>query len=293
MLMLALDSDLARPDGCVLRGSVTSAWQRQQTHSRVAKVQARAVRLLLIGSVWTILGQIVPLATAGRFETAFFSGRTSIVLGSNSRAFQRSFVPSFEAIDERWIHVAQAAGSREQDKQVALDTLVASALTRDTPPEEVFQAIRTLEKAKDSSGDSGFSSFLTGDWRLIYTTGTKKTEDEIGRVNYVPIIAVQRFDMEKKYIRNGVYLGPISLEFEGVFTWIEDRRRLEFDFEDLKVCGISLPLPDFIRSAAGMKSSTPYKTQPAFNFVAVDERIAAARGAGGGVALWLRNELAQ
>mmetsp|Transcript_48543 Transcript_48543/g.140657 ORF Transcript_48543/g.140657 Transcript_48543/m.140657 type:complete len:293 (+) Transcript_48543:62-940(+) len=179
------------------------------------------------------------------------------------------------------------------ERQRALDTLAESALTRSAPPEEVFEAIRLLEKAKDVAGDSGFASFLTGDWRLIYTTGTKKTEDEIGRVNYVPITAVQRFNMQEKFIRNGVYLGPISLEFEGSLRWIEDRRRLEFDFEDLKICGVSLPLPDFVRSAAGMKSSAPYKKQPAFNFVAVDERIAAARGAGGGVALWLRNELAE
>lgn len=180
------------------------------------------------------------------------------------------------------------AGTKEE---AALDTLAASALTRETPAEEVFEAIRTLEKAKNRLGESGFEPLLTGDWRLIYTTGTKKTEDDIGRVNYVPITAVQRFDMEKRFIRNGVYLGPISIEFEGALRWIEERRRLEFDFEDLKFCGISVPLPDWLRSQAGMKSETPYKKQPAFEFVAVDERVAAARGAGGGVALWLRNEL--
>lgn len=174
-----------------------------------------------------------------------------------------------------------------------MDTLAASALTKETPPEEVFRAIQILERARDASSDSGFSKFLTGDWRLVYTTGTKKTEDEIGRINYVPITAVQRFDMSERFIRNGVYLGPISLEFEGTLCWIEERRRLEFDFEELKVCGLSLGLPDFVRSAIGMRSSTPYKKQPAFNFVAADDRIAAARGAGGGVALWLRNELVQ
>ncbi|CAK9032819.1 Uncharacterized protein SCF082_LOCUS20219 [Durusdinium trenchii] len=139
-----------------------------------------------------------------------------------------------------------------------------------TEPEEVFEAIRVLEKAKtlgsktiatarrNRTGESGFAQFLTGDWRLIYTTGTKKTEDDIGRINYVPITAVQRFDMEKKFIRNGVYLGPISIEFEGSLRWLEDQRRLEFDFEELKVCGASLSLPDWLRSMAGMKSSAPW-----------------------------------
>jgi len=193
--------------------------------------------------------------------------------------------------------IAVASSAQEVglgQRKAALDTLAASALTRATPPEEVFEAIRVLEKQAAAGGEaSGFEGLLTGDWRLIYTTGTKKTEDDIGRVNYVPITAVQRFDMGTKFIRNGVYFGPISLEFEGALRWLEDRRRLEFDFEDLKVCGMSVPLPDWMRSAAGMKSSAPYKKQPAFNFVAVDGRIAAARGAGGGVALWLRNELVQ
>ncbi|CAL1126717.1 unnamed protein product [Cladocopium goreaui] len=193
----------------------------------------------------------------------------------------------------RWVAARAEDPSVESEdgRAAALRSLAASALTRETAPEEVFEAIRVLEKAKNRSGDSGFSKYLTGEWRLIYTTGTKKTEDEVGRINYVPITAVQRFDMEKKFIRNGVYLGPISLEFEGSFRWIEDQRRLEFDFEELKVAGFSLDLPDWLRSMAGMKSSTPYKKQPAFNFVAVDDQIAAARGAGGGVALWLRNEL--
>lgn len=197
----------------------------------------------------------------------------------------------------RQARIAAAAGGRSGDLQdaeaAALETLAASALTRDSPPQEVFDAIRTLEQAKDRSGKSGFEPLLTGDWRLIYTTGTKKTENEIGRVNYVPITAVQRFDMENRFIRNGIYIGPVSLEFEGTLRWLDEKRRLEFDFEDLKLCGYSLPLPGWLRGKAGMKSETPYNKQPAFNFVVVDSRVAAARGAGGGIALWLRNELAQ
>ena len=35
----------------------------------------------------------------------------------------------------------------------------------------------SVSKSRNRTGDSGFSKYLTGDWRLIYTTGTKKTED--------------------------------------------------------------------------------------------------------------------
>eukprot|EP00929_Paragymnodinium_shiwhaense_P003893 TRINITY_DN104606_c0_g1_i1.p1 TRINITY_DN104606_c0_g1~~TRINITY_DN104606_c0_g1_i1.p1 ORF type:complete len:251 (+),score=61.18 TRINITY_DN104606_c0_g1_i1:65-817(+) len=196
---------------------------------------------------------------------------------------------------ERLQRVAMAAEAQAvvTDARTALDTLKQSALTREGSPEDVFESIRLLEKNKNAEGAaSDMQPFLTGEWRLIYTTGTAKTEKEVGRINYVPIVAVQRFDMEKKFIRNGVYLGPISLEFEGELRWIAERQRLEFDFEELKICGMTLPLPDFIRGAAGMRSSKPYKKQPAFDFVAADGTVIAARGAGGGVALWLRNDLA-
>ena len=54
------------------------------------------------------------------------------------------------------------------------------------------------------------------------------------KVKYIPIIqAVQLFDGSKNppFIRNGVYLSSFPLvEFEGVFRWLGERRRLEFDF---------------------------------------------------------------
>ena len=35
--------------------------------------------------------------------------------------------------------------------------------------------------------------------------------EEVGRINYVPITAVQRFDMEKKFIRNGVLWQKVNV----------------------------------------------------------------------------------
>lgn len=231
-----------------------------------------------------------PLAALAVASCAALLGRVAAWVGPPSSL--RAGIPLVRTAP-RIVTRAAPGDQSAGDISSALDTLATSALKKDVPPEHVFESIRLLEKAKDAAGDSGFEGKLTGEWRLIYTTGTKKTEDEIGRVNYVPIVAVQRFDMGERFIRNGVYFGPLSLEFEGSLRWMDEQRRLEFDFEDLKVCGMSVPLPDWLRGAAGMKSSTPYKKQPAFNFVAVDGRIAAARGAGGGVALWLRNELVE
>lgn len=44
-------------------------------------------------------------------------------------------------------------------------------------PNPPLTLMRRLTVSRNRTGDSGFSKYLTGDWRLIYTTGTKKTED--------------------------------------------------------------------------------------------------------------------
>eukprot|EP00913_Durusdinium_trenchii_P003644 g3372.t1 len=89
---------------------------------------------------------------------------------------------------------------------------------------------------------------------LAESAMTRETEPEedIGRINYVPITAVQRFDMEKKFIRNGVYLGPISIEFEGSLRWLEDQRRLEFDFEEPCATGFHCPFGQAVKPPPGI-----------------------------------------
>ena len=45
-------------------------------------------------------------------------------------------------------------------------------------------------------------------------------------------------------ITNGIYLGEVALlKFFGDFDWLEDRRRLEFDFDAIAVAGVTFDLP--------------------------------------------------
>ena len=45
-------------------------------------------------------------------------------------------------------------------------------------------------------------------------------------------------------ITNGIYLGEFALlKFFGDFAWLEDRRRLEFDFDAIAVAGVTFDLP--------------------------------------------------
>mmetsp|Transcript_8798 Transcript_8798/g.13538 ORF Transcript_8798/g.13538 Transcript_8798/m.13538 type:complete len:247 (-) Transcript_8798:166-906(-) len=166
--------------------------------------------------------------------------------------------------------------------------LEQAALKKDVAPDVVLSAIDTLEKNKLRSrgaprrrGEISESlRMVGGSWRLVFTTGDKKTQKKIGKLNYFPIKAVQSFDPATMEITNGVYLGEFALlKFYGTFSWIEEKTRLEFTFTQVQVIGIKFPF--------GNPDEKP-KVQPAFNFIAIEDNILVARGAGGGLALWLR-----
>ena len=68
---------------------------------------------------------------------------------------------------------------------------------------------------------------------------------QLGRkINYFPIRATQTFDTRTMEITNGIYLGSFGVfKFSGSFDWLEERRRLEFDFDKIAVVGIEFDLP--------------------------------------------------
>jgi hypothetical protein len=72
---------------------------------------------------------------------------------------------------------------------------------------------------------------LNGSWRLIFTTGTKSTQDKFKtKINYVPFKAIQSFNTtDQPYrIENGIYAWDFPvLKFSGLF---------DFDIRKSKVC---------------------------------------------------------
>ncbi|CAM9296760.1 unnamed protein product [Choristocarpus tenellus] len=158
--------------------------------------------------------------------------------------------------------------------------LLRAAKTRDQEPEAVIEAIRFLEKTRESSTSKFDLLTKDGNWRLIFTTGDVKTQKKIGgKISYVPIKAVQVFKPDFS-ITNGVYLGSFPLlKFTGTFTWAEDKSRLEFTFDRVAVLGFEFPY-----------NQGESKVQPGFTFIEVTTDFVIARGAGGGLALWLRQD---
>ena len=192
--------------------------------------------------------------------------------------------------------------------QDALDVLYLAAETKREDPEKVLDALESLEKltrekvkAEGEIASSELLQNLKGDWRLVFTTGTKDTQKRLGaKINYFPLKAVQSFDPSTNpfAIQNGIYIGDFALiKFFGDFEFNLKSRKLEFDFDKIAVLGFEINLGKGkaaeLGSASGLGSKNnenliKNNKKPFFNWISADDKIATARGGGGGLALWKR-----
>eukprot|EP00569_Conticribra_weissflogii_P005505 CAMPEP_0171342752 /NCGR_PEP_ID=MMETSP0878-20121228/15229_1 /TAXON_ID=67004 /ORGANISM="Thalassiosira weissflogii, Strain CCMP1336" /LENGTH=241 /DNA_ID=CAMNT_0011845513 /DNA_START=26 /DNA_END=751 /DNA_ORIENTATION=- len=199
--------------------------------------------------------------------------------------------------------------SPEANIEQAKKLLVRAAETKLENPDAVLSALESLEKnckSKFKQDPSAFSrdimDNISGEWRLVFTTGTKERQKKSGgRVNYFPLKAIQKFDatVEPKIIENGIYVGEFPLiRFAGDFDFDERRRKIEFDFDMIEILGlikINLSRKDVakIGASTGLGSANNEKLADTgrrafFDWISADDQIATARGGGGGLALWKR-----
>lgn len=191
--------------------------------------------------------------------------------------------------------------------QSNLNILYKAAETKEEDSEKVFQALSDLEKEmrqltkQDSSVATNMLKNLDGSWRLIFTTGTAKTQQKFGKINYFPLKAVQTFRPAENFIENGIYAGDFPLiKFSGAMEFDLRKRKLEFDFDSLELLNfINIRLKKGqaadLGSKSGLGSDSNVKNserdkKPFFNWISADDKIATARGGGGGLALWKRVE---
>ena len=206
--------------------------------------------------------------------------------------------------------VEKALSADPSAKPDPVKTLHLAAESRRAYVDDIFTSITALEKSKDKANVQGEK--LTGKWRLIYTTGTKKVAANINKTgggSYFPVPAVQSFDLNSGRIRNGIYLGPLKFFFDGPFIWREKLNMLEFTFtrvslalgplgpwskdiddgkwESVKAAEQNASSGQGMIEKSDVKSSKP-GANPFFKFVYTDDKCIAARGRGGGLALWAR-----
>ena len=172
----------------------------------------------------------------------------------------------------------------------------------------VVAALLAAEKnAKKTKTRYSFEQ-LTGKWQLCFITGTKKTQKKAGIVlgagRYIPewiakiqiaysseSVAEGQEKSEMGRVENSVQVGAIKLTLSGPTKFLPNNI-LAFDFTRIAVKLLGkIVYQGFIRGGEGREAeffSLSVGKQAFFAYFLVEDGIVAARGRGGGLALWGR-----
>ncbi len=143
---------------------------------------------------------------------------------------------------------------------------------------------------------------LIGTWRLCFVTGTKKTRKKAGIVlgagRYLPrIVKISlhylpqgELSTNQGNVENSVEIGGLQLSLTGPVKFLAPKNILAFDFTRMKVKLFGLTLYDgYIRGGKNKEKSfytDKISQQAFFSYFYVTNSAIAARGRGGGLALW-------
>lgn len=164
--------------------------------------------------------------------------------------------------------------------------------------QDLVAALQATEK-KARTVDYTFSD-LSGTWRLAFITGTKKTRQQagvaLGAGRYLPkLIKIQldyqAIDHEQGHVQNSVALGQLKLTLLGPLKFWSNARCLAFDFTQIQIhIGAFRLYQGRIKPEATDQEfyQLPLKEQAFFKYFWVTKTGIAARGRGGGLALWYR-----
>lgn len=172
--------------------------------------------------------------------------------------------------------------------------------------EEIVNALLTAETtAKQQKLNYNFES-LVGKWRLCFATGTKKARERggiiLGKGWYVPkLVNIHlcfsrkiELDINQGEISNQVQLGKILLQLIGPAKYLDKKNILAFDFTQISLSLFSRTIyQQKIRSGKGESEdfyNQPIAKLPFFAFFIINADLIAARGRGGGLALWIRED---
>lgn len=173
-------------------------------------------------------------------------------------------------------------------------------------PDVVVNALLQVEKCgKQQRLHYPFNS-LMGKWRLCFVTGTKKIRKRggiiLGKGFYLPKLASAHISfstttepgLDRGEIANQVQLGSILLKLTGPAKYLGKKNLLAFDFNQMQISLFERVIYNSqIRSG---KTQTldfdhqPIAKLPFFAFFLVTEDFIAARGRGGGLAIWIKEK---
>lgn len=174
------------------------------------------------------------------------------------------------------------------------------------PPESeaVVTALIAAEKtAKQTNIDYSFSQ-LIGNWRLGFITGTKKTRKRAGVVLGAGKFLSKLVKIQLSYsktedssetgnVDNSVKFGLLKIVLTGPVQFWSKKNILAFDFTRMRLSLSGLNLyQGYIRGGKDREENFEKQTlkeQAFFTYFLIEDNYIAARGKGGGLALWTRN----
>lgn len=214
------------------------------------------------------------------------------------RLFEMSVMPEKQpdVLDQEFVQAAHAALTGSAPK---------------TPTQSLIESLLQREKVAQSQSNLKFEQFI-GAWRLCFVTGTKKPHQHqnktVGNGFYIP----RWVKMQIVYspgnptdygpqtsdtvgqIANQVHWAGLSLSLTGPARCWSKKNIMAFDFTrmEFKAFGRTL-YQGFIRG--GQEGEQTFwdghvRTQAFFVYFLIQDQVLAARGRGGGIALWAKTE---
>ncbi len=172
------------------------------------------------------------------------------------------------------------------------------------PPESetVVKALIAAEKtAKQTKVNYSYSQ-LIGNWRLGFITGTKKTRKRAGVVLGAGRFLSKLVKIQLSYsqsespdggnVENSVQFGLLKIVLTGPVKFWNNKNILAFDFTKMRLSLSGLKLyQGYIRGGKDREESfyqQTLKQQAFFTYFLIEDNYIAARGKGGGLALWVK-----
>lgn len=175
--------------------------------------------------------------------------------------------------------------------------------TSDRPTRaEMVEALQAAEiTARKDKLSIPFESLL-GEWRLCFATGASKPKGgavKLGRGYYLPkfipasITFTRDNDVEMTgTVTNQLLVGTVKFKFDGPCRYPGKKNLLAFDFTELqlKILGATIYQGKIRSKRSGFDfAKLSIADLPFFAFFWASETSIAARGRGGGLALWVRD----
>ncbi|MDJ0511689.1 MAG: hypothetical protein QNJ64_20935 [Crocosphaera sp.] len=183
--------------------------------------------------------------------------------------------------------------------QKAVSWVIEQAKEKPTSDQLVL-ALVAAEKSSRQTKPLYTSEQLEGTWRLCFITGTKQAQNRAGVVlrsgRYLPRWATIELtycpatSSQPETLENCINLGALNLKLTGPAKFVQPKNILAFDFTHLSIALGKLNLYQG-KIRGGKESEEKFyqeniKKQAFFTYFLIENNLIAARGRGGGLALW-------